>query len=227
MPKLTKRFVEAVKPGPKGTAVWDDEVTGFGLRVYPSGKRSYIVQYRARGRCRRYTIGRHGIWTPEMARREAKALLGNVARGNDPAEEREEDRRALTVKQLCEQYIEDMEAGLIMGKGGRPKRASTIEIDVGRIRRHIIPLLGTRRVRDITKPDMNNLMKDIIAGKTRVVMKTEKLRGKAIVRGGRGTAIRTIGLLGGIFSYAVESGVIDTTRPTACASPNIRYATGG
>ena len=53
-----------------------------------------------------------------------------------------------------------MKAGLIMGKGGRPKRASTIEIDVGRIRRHIIPLLGTRRVRDITKPDMNNLMKD-------------------------------------------------------------------
>jgi len=64
-------------------------------------------------------------------------------------------------------------------------------------------------VRDITKPDMNNLMKDIIAGKTRVTMKTEKLRGKAIVRGGRGTAIRTMGLLGGIFSYAVEAGVIE------------------
>lgn len=124
MPKLTKRFVEAVKPGPKGTAVWDDEVTGFGLRVYPSGKRSYIVQYRARGRCRRYTIGLHGVWTPETARREAKALLGNDARGNDPAEERDEDRRVLTVKQLCEQYIEDMEAGLIMGKGGRPRYRS-------------------------------------------------------------------------------------------------------
>lgn len=64
-------------------------------------------------------------------------------------------------------------------------------------------------MRDITKPDMNNLMKDIIAGKTRVTKKTEKLRGKAIVRGGRGTAIRTMGLLGGIFSYAVEAGVIE------------------
>ncbi|KPP88856.1 MAG: Site-specific recombinase XerD [Rhodobacteraceae bacterium HLUCCA08] len=209
MPKLTKRFVEAVEPAAKSQAIWDDELPGFGLRVYPSGKRSYIVQYRARGRSRRYTIGLHRVWTPETARREAKALLGRVARGNDPAEERDEDRKALTVKQLCEQYIEDMEAGLIMGKGGRPKKTSTIEIDVGRIRRHIIPLLGTRRVRDITKPDMNNLMKDIIAGKTRVVMKTEKLRGKAIVRGGRGTAIRTMGLLGGIFSYAVEAGVID------------------
>jgi len=209
MTKLTKRFVEAVEPQSKGHVVWDDEFPGFGLRVYPSGKRSYIVQYRSRGRSRRYTIGLHGVWTPETARREAKALLGQVARGGDPAEEREEDRKALTIKQLCEQYITDMEASLILGKGGRPKKDTTIATDVGRIRRHIIPLLGTRRVRDITKPDMNNLMKDIIAGKTRVTMKTEKLRGKAIVRGGRGTAIRTMGLLGGIFSYAVEAGVIE------------------
>ena len=64
-------------------------------------------------------------------------------------------------------------------------------------------------MRDITKPDMNNLMKDIIAGKTRVTVKSNKLRGKAIVRGGPGTAIRTMGLLGGIFSYAVEAGVIE------------------
>lgn len=81
----------------------------------------------------------------------------------------------MTVLELCEQYIADMEAGLVLGKGGRPKKATTVATDVGRIRRHIIPLLGTRRIKDITKPDMNNLMKDIIAGKTRVVMKTEML----------------------------------------------------
>ncbi len=209
MAKLTKRFVEAVAPQSKGHVVWDDEFPGFGLRVYPSGKRSYIVQYRSRGRSRRYTIGLHGLWTPETARREAKALLGRAAHGGDPAEEREEERRALTIKQLCEQYIADMEAGLILGKGGRPKKETTIATDVGRLRRHIVPLLGTRRVRDITKPDMNNLMKDIIAGKTRVIVKTNKLRGKAIVRGGAGTAIRTMGLLGGVFSYAVEAGIIE------------------
>lgn len=209
MAKLTKRFVEAVEPQSKGHVVWDDEFPGFGLRVYPSGKRSYIVQYRSRGRSRRYTIGLHGLWTPETARREAKALLGRAAHGGDPAEEREEERKALTIKQLCEQYIADMEAGLILGKGGRPKKETTIATDVGRLRRHIVPLLGTRRVRDITKPDMNNLMKDIIAGKTRVTVKTEKLRGKAIVRGGPGTAIRTMGLLGGVFSYAVEAGIIE------------------
>ncbi|MEZ5946209.1 MAG: integrase arm-type DNA-binding domain-containing protein [Hyphomonas sp.] len=209
MAKITKRVVDTAETGTKDYVIWDDELPGFGLRVFASGKRSYVIQYRSRGRSRRYTIGLHGVWTPETARREAKAQLGRVAHGDDPAEEREEDRKALTIKRLCEQYIADMEAGLILGKGGRPKKETTIATDVGRIRRHIIPLLGTRRVRDITKPDMNNLMKDIIAGKTRVTMKTEKLRGKAMVRGGRGTAIRTMGLLGGIFSYAVEAGVIE------------------
>lgn len=209
MARITKRVVDTAETSSKDYVIWDDELPGFGLRVFASGKRSYVIQYRSRGRSRRYTIGLHGVWTPEEARREAKAQLGRVAHGDDPAEEREEERKALTIKQLCEQYIADMEAGLVLGKGGRPKKETTIATDVGRIRRHIIPLLGTRRVRDITKPDMNNLMKDIIAGKTRVTVNTEKLRGKAIVRGGRGTAIRTMRLLGGIFSYAVEAGVIE------------------
>lgn len=222
MTKLTKRFVEAVEPLSKGHVVWDDELPGFGLRVYPSGKRSYLIQYRAKGRSRRYTIGIHGIWTPETARREAKALLGQIAQGEDPAAERENERRAVTVREFCEQYIADMEAGLVLGKGGRPKKATTVATDVGRIRRHIIPLLGTRRVKDITKPDMNNLMKDIIAGKTRVVMKTKKLRGKSIVRGGRGTAIRTMGLLGGIFSYAIEAGIIDQNPTHGLKKPRYK-----
>ena len=222
MSKLTKRFVESVTPRTKGHVVWDEELPCFGLRVYPSGKRSYLLQYRAKGRSRRYTIGLHGVWTPETARREAKALLGQIAQGEDPAAEREEERRAVTVRELCEQYIADMEAGLVLGKGGRPKKATTVATDVGRIRRHIIPLLGTRRIKDITKPDMNNLMKDIIAGKTRVVMRTEKLRGKAIVTGGPGTAIRTMGLLGGIFTYAIEMGVIDQNPTHGLKKPKYK-----
>jgi hypothetical protein len=72
--------------------------------------------------------------------------------------------------------------------------------DIGRIERHVIPLIGARRVKDLTKTDVNKVLKDIMAGKTRVSVKTKKLRGKAIVRGGAGTAARTVGLLGGILT---------------------------
>jgi integrase len=209
VPRISKRIVDSAAPGGRDYVIWDDELPGFGLRVFTSGKRSYVIQYRTRGRSRRYTIGLHGVWTPETARREAKVQLGRVAQGENPAEERELDRKALTMKQLCEQYLADMQAGLILGKGGRPKKASTVEVDTGRIRRHIIPLVGSRRVLEITKADMNNLMRDIIAGKSRVSVKTERLRGRAIVRGGPGTATRTMGLLGGIFTYAVQLGIIE------------------
>jgi integrase len=150
--------------------------------------------------------------------------LGRVAAGDDPVEDRQLDHKAITVKELCTRYLADLQAGLILGKGGRPKKASTIVTDTGRIERHIIPLIGTRRVKDLTKTDINKVLNDIMAGKTRVSVKTKKLRGKAIVRGGAGTATRTVGLLGGILTYAVEAGIIDSNPAHAVRKPkdNVR-----
>lgn len=224
MPKLTKRVVDAADIRQKDYVLWDDELPGFGLRVFASGKRSYVIQYRTAGRSRRYTIGLHGVWTPETARQEAKAQLGRVAQGENPAEERQFDHQAITVKELCELYLRDLEAGLILGKEGRPKKATTIVTDTGRIQRHIIPLIGSRRVKDLTKADINKVLKDIMAGKTRTAVKTKKLRGKAIVRGDAGTATRTVGLLGGILTYAVEAGIIETNPAHGLRKPkdNVR-----
>ena len=111
-----------------------------------------------------------------------------------------------------------------MGKGGRPKKPTTIVTDTGRIERHIIPLIGARRVKDLTKADINKVLKDIMAGKTRVAVKTKKLRGKAIVRGGAGTATRTVGLLGGILTYAVDAGIIESNPAHGIKKPkdNVR-----
>jgi len=150
--------------------------------------------------------------------------LGRVAAGDDPVEDRQLDHRAINVKELCTRYLADLQAGLILGKGGRPKKASTIVTNTGRIERHIIPLIGTRRVKDITKADINKVLKDIMAGKTRISVKTKKLRGKAIVRGGTGTATRTVGLLGGILTYAVEAGIIESNPAHGVRKPkdNVR-----
>ncbi|HET6522895.1 site-specific integrase [Sphingopyxis sp.] len=224
MAKLTKRVVEAAIADAKDYVLWDDDLPGFGLRIFPTGKRSYLIQYRSRGRSRGYTIGVHGVWTPETARREAKTQLGRVAQGDDPAEDRAEFNKSMTMKELCEQYVQDLKDGLILGKGGRPKKKSTVDIDLGRIERPVIPLLGSRRVQDLSKAILTKVMRDIMAGKTRAFIKTEKLRGHANVRGGPGTAARTLGLIGGILTYAVDLGVIDSNPAHGIKRPkdNVR-----
>lgn len=79
LPKLTKRFVESLTPKERDYFAWDSELKGFGVRVRPSGKKMFQVQYRKGGRTRRVGIGRYGTVTPEMARSKAKEILGAVA----------------------------------------------------------------------------------------------------------------------------------------------------
>lgn len=206
MQRLSKRLIDNVQPRNADLFLWDGDLSGFGCRIYPSGKRAYLIQYRKAGRTRRYTIGLHGRLTPEEARRQAKILLGRVAHGEDVAELRALDHTALTLSELCDRYLAAAEHAMILGRRNRPKKPSTLATDRGRIARHIKPLLGTRKVKDLTRPDIKRFMDDVRLGKTKADVKT-KTRGRAIVRGGAGTASRTIGLLGGIFSYAVEIGL--------------------
>ncbi|WP_217354211.1 Arm DNA-binding domain-containing protein [Ruegeria arenilitoris] len=78
--KLTKRAVEGLSIEAKEYLVWDRDMRGFGLRICPSGKKTYPVQYRTGRRTRRITIGQHGVLTAEEARTQAKQPLGDVAR---------------------------------------------------------------------------------------------------------------------------------------------------
>ena len=207
--KLTKRTIDNCRPPPSGDLyLWDEDVAGFGLRVKPSGVRSFMVQYRNKsGISRRITLGKFGVLTADEARRLAKAKLADAAKGDDPAAQRSEDRKAMTIRQLCRAYLEAADKELIIGKGRRPKKSSTLYIDRGRIERHILPLLGSRAVRDLKTPDIARFMRDIATGKTAADVKTG-FRGRAIVEGGAGTASRTVGLLGGILSFAVSEGII-------------------
>jgi integrase len=210
MPKLTKSIVEAAVPRAKQFTIWCSELKGFGVFIQPSGSRTYFVDYRNRsGVRRRMTIGRHGTITAEQARKLAVATLGETVKGDDPAWQRATHRKALTVKELCDHYLAAADKGLILGKGNRPKKASSLYVDRGRINRHIIPLLGNSRVPDLKPSDINRFIADVASGKTSTVQKTRKKRGKSIVKGGLGTAARTVGLLGGMLTYAVEQGIIE------------------
>src|SRR5262245_22381833 len=111
--------------------------------------------------------------------------------------------KAHTIAVLCDLYFADATAGRLMTRRRSPKKGSTLATDFGRIERHIKPLLGRRTVGAVTREDVEAFMHDVAAGKTASRTKT-KPRGLARVRGGRGTATRTIGLLGAIFAYAVR-----------------------
>lgn len=203
--RLTKTVVDQATPKDRDHFVWDSDVTGFGLKVTPKGRKVYVCKYRfgsgRRAPTRRKTIGVHGSpWTAEVARNEARQILARVAMGEDPAKDKQDAKKVLTVGELCDEYIRE---------GTALKKASTLSIDRGRIDRHIKPLIGNVRLTDVSKATVTRFMKDIANGKSATDVKTCN-RGRAIVTGGKGTAARTVGLLGGIFSYAVDAGLMES-----------------
>ena len=107
---LTRRSIEAMKPREKPWVAWDDKLAGFGVRVQPSGVKSFFVNYRTgeggrKAPNRNVVIGRFGRMAPEQARRLAQQVLGKVAAGGDPALERSEARAIPLLKQAFEDYM--------------------------------------------------------------------------------------------------------------------------
>ena len=201
--RIGLREVRALMPNQD---IWDMAVPGFGARRQKGDTVAYVLLYRtAEGRTRRYTIGRHGApWTPDTARDEAVRLLGAAVTGTDPAAEKQAKRKAETVAELCDAYWADAEAGRLMTRRRTAKKPSTLVSDKGRLEKHIKPLLGRMKVAAVTREDVEQFMHDVAEGKTAARVQTGKKRGLSNVRGGMGTASRTVGLLGAVFSYAVK-----------------------
>ena len=150
MPKLTKPIVDAIEPGEKDVWRWDDELRGFGMRVKPSGVKSYMIQYRNQhGATRRLTIGRHGMLTPDQARKEARQLLAEIGRGEDPSARQMADRAAPTMSDLLDRYLEEH-----VWVHNRP----TTRLEVERlVRRHIRPAFGHMKAAAVSRSDVMKL----------------------------------------------------------------------
>jgi hypothetical protein len=125
---ITIDTIENISPN---STVWDQgkgAVSGFGVRRQKGDAVAYILKYRtADGRQRWTTIGRHGApLTPHMARNEAKKILGEVVKGGDPAGAKQEARKATTVAELCDLYLEAAKAGRILTRRKAVKRPSLV-----------------------------------------------------------------------------------------------------
>lgn len=208
--RLTKRTVDAAVKAALRYTVWDADLKGFGLRVEPSGTKTYVVRYRVgggrRGTLRQFKIGRSNKLTPDEARDLAKSALADVEKGNDPQAERVEARQTLTVGELCDVY---------MAEGVATKKASTVGLDAIRVAGHIKPLLGSRKITEIGTGDVERMMNAIADGSVRPKPKAvpageadqaptgEPSKPGSRVRGGKTAATKAVKLLRAIFNFAI------------------------
>jgi len=149
--KLTERDVAALKPGSRDLALWDAALPGFGVRVKPSGVKSFVLWYRNRhGEKRLYTFGTTAAYRVEQAREEARKQLVRIKEeGADPLVERREARSGETVADLCARYL---------AEHAEPhKKPSAVKSDKRLIAANIKPVLGNRRIAGITSADVAKL----------------------------------------------------------------------
>jgi site-specific recombinase XerD len=200
MPKITKRIVDAATVDPGGRfIVWDAELKGFGLLVLPTGVKSYVFDYRTpEGVKRRATIGQYGAWTPDQARKQADKWRQVVKAGGDPLRDKQALRAAPTVNDLIDRYLE--------GDQYKSKAPATRSSDLGRITRHLRPLLGRRHVHILTLGEIERAFAAIGDGKTAAKVKTGK-HGLARVTGGPVAATEAIKLIRSIFRWGVREGL--------------------
>ncbi|MFZ4604013.1 MAG: tyrosine-type recombinase/integrase, partial [Caulobacterales bacterium] len=152
--RIQKRTVDAVSATDKRQFYWDDDLKGFGLRVEPTGLKSYIVRYRADGGgrnapLRQILIARHGEMTPEQARKEAERLLGSVRLGEDPGARRAEARACVTLRDLIDEFLEN--------HVDAKRKEATQRLYRQVLLQHVAPALGTRRAADIKRTDIARL----------------------------------------------------------------------
>ena len=147
--KLTKRVVDSIPTNGADLKIFDSQVPGFHVRVKPSGSKSYALKYRASGRQRNLTIGRHGVITPDQARSEAFRLLAAISDGDDPSAERKSALKDPTLEQFWEEYLE---------RHAIPRKApGSVKEDRSLWRLYIRPPLGHIKINAITRQDIARL----------------------------------------------------------------------
>ncbi len=147
--RLTKAIVVGAEPRPKEYFIWDSEVRNLGVRIQPTGRKTFVYQYRFHRRPRRLMIGPADVLPLVLARDLAREAIVKVSRGIDPAEERQAARNAITVSALAERFDATHITFHVKASTAREYRHS--------IKNYILPAIGAKKVRDVTRADVANL----------------------------------------------------------------------
>lgn len=192
---LTARSVERLKPGPAQYDIWDELITGLGVRVAPSGTKTWTLRYRVGAQQRRLKIGRANVLTLADARRIAKDKLKEVDRGGDPAQVKADRRVADTFADLADSYITKHAM----------KRKRSWKVDKWMLDTKVTPLWKHRPVREITRRDV----RDLIAG---------------IADGGAPIqANRAVALLSKVFKFAIDEEMVDASPAVGITRPGVEH----
>ena len=143
---LSKRVVDRLSVNGKDAIFWDRDLAGFGVRVYPSGKKVFVVQTRAFGRSKRVSLGRHGDITTDIARKNATAAIARIKKGQPPVPVEPEPAPDPTVADLAERYQREY-----VEMHCKPATISHYRL---MLRKHIVPALGERVVANVEYKDI-------------------------------------------------------------------------
>lgn len=178
---LTERVVKAAEAGERKYVIFDEDCAGFGLCVFESGRKGFILIYRAAGRQRRMTIGTWPSWSVTAARDEAKRLKRDIDRGEDPMDIRSTARQAPTVKELIERFVDEHLPKL--ASGNAKDQASMLN-------GLVLPEWRSRKVADITPTDVDRLLTKIALGRPRPSKKAPKTKRRTPLKPSKPTPVR-------------------------------------
>lgn len=218
--KLTTKYIESFDSDGKDTTIWDESPKGFGVR-FRNNRKVFIVQKRVgSGRMakqRKMTIGTYPEINLVQARKLAHQFIANLQLGTDVVEEKMAKQRAekeerdaqLSVADLCAQWLgtDALRSRMRGARFGSLRDPKNVKHNAGQIKRHINPLIGSVKIKELTRKQIEKMRDDISSGKTAVDIKTG-LRGRARVTGGPGTARKVVRTLSSILSYAVREELI-------------------
>lgn len=155
---LTERVVKAAGIGSRKYVIFDADCAGFGLCVFLSGRKTFILIYRFAGRQRRFTIGTWPAWTVTAAREEAQRLKREIDRGKDPLDTRTSAREAPLIRDLAQRFIDEH----------LPKLEATNARDQkSMLQKLVLPDWRNRLVAEITPTDVDRLLTRIAEGRAR------------------------------------------------------------